>query len=125
MLTVAISVDSPTDYGPDAVHIIAAACEEVMGAPRCPVASELEPGMVAAWYAGVHPTDRRLTTVRIEFRDRTADGVLIEERLLTFSERDPQRSRLESVGSVIAALAAAREGAPLPTRPRTTRGMSS
>ena len=112
MLNVAISVDSDTDYGPRAVQVIAAACEEVIGEERCPAASDLAPGTVAAWYAVVHPNDRALSSVRIEFRDRTADGVLIEERSLQFSSQDSQRSRLASVGSVIAALAAAREGAP-------------
>jgi hypothetical protein len=110
MLNVAIAVDSATDYGPQAVHVVAAACQEVIGEQRCPVASELEPGTVAAWYAVVHPNDRGLSSVRIEFRDRTADGVLIEQRSLAFSPRDSLKSRLASVGSVIAALAAAREG---------------
>ena len=113
MLNVAIAVDSDTDYGTQAVQVIASACEEVIGEQRCPVASELAPGTVAAWYAVVHPNDRGLSSVRIEFRDRTADGVLIEERSLTFEPRDSQRSRLASVGSVIAALAAAREGSPI------------
>ena len=111
MLNVAIAVDSATDYGPQAVQVVAAACEEVIGADRCPVASELPPGAVAAWYAVVHPSDRALSSIHIEFRDRTADGVLIEERSLTFAARDSQKSRLISAGSVIAALAAAREGA--------------
>jgi hypothetical protein len=110
MLNVAIAVDSPTDYGPRAAWVVSAACEEVIGEARCPVASDLEPGAVAAWYAVVHPNDRALTSVRIEFRDRTEQGVLIEERSLTFAPRDSQQSRLASVGSVIAALAAAREG---------------
>ncbi len=115
MLNVAIAVDSDTDYGPQAVQVIAAACEEVIGEQRCPVASELEPGTVAAWYAVVHPNDSALSSVRIEFRDRTVDGVLIEQRSISFSPRDSAKGRLASVGSVIAALAAAREGAP-PTR---------
>ena len=110
MLNVAIAVDSATDYGPRAVEVVAAACEEVIGAQRCPVAGELQAGAVAAWYAVVHPSDRGLGSVRIEFRDRTADGVLIEVRSLTFSAHDQLESRLMSVGSVIAALAAAREG---------------
>jgi len=113
MLSVAITVDPPTDYGPDAAHVISSACEEVIG-DHCPLASELGPGMVIAWYAVVHPNDSALTSVIIEFRDRSADGVLIERRMLTFSARTSQRSRLASIGSVIAALAAAREGAPNP-----------
>jgi hypothetical protein len=117
MLNVAIAVDSATDYGPQAVQVVAAACEEVIGAQRCPVADDLPPGAVAAWYAVVHPNDRALSSVRVEFRDRTADGVLIEERSLTFSAHDTQRSRLISVGSVIAALAAAREGVVLRDKP--------
>ena len=74
MLNVAIAVDSSTDYGPHAVHVIVAACEEVIGDQRCPAASELGPGMVTAWYAIVHPNDPALGSVRIEFRDRTVDG---------------------------------------------------
>jgi hypothetical protein len=110
MLNVAIAIDAPIDYGPDAVRVVASACEEVIGENRCPVASKLPPGAVAAWFAVVHPSDRFLSNVRIEFRDRTADGVLIEERFLTFAASNSQESRLASVGSVIAALAAAREG---------------
>jgi hypothetical protein len=110
MLNVAIAVDTATDFGPEAVRVVAAACEEVIGAQRCPVAGDLEPGTVAAWYAVVHPSDSGLSSIRIEFRDRTADGVLIEERSLSFSAADSEMSRLTSAGSVIAALAAAREG---------------
>jgi hypothetical protein len=124
MLNVAISVDSAVDYGPRAATVIAAACEEVIGKRRCPVASELPPGAVAAWYAVVHPRDGALTRVHIEFRDRTADGVLIEQRDLTFSPGDSQDSRLASVGSVIAALAAAREGPVVPA-PETTLSASA
>lgn len=119
MLNVAIAVDSPTDYGPQAVQVIVAACEEVIGEQRCPAASELAPGMVTAWYAVVHPNDPGLGSVRIEFRDRTADGTLIDERSMTFARGANQQSRLTSIGSVIAALAAAREGGPIPPRPRT------
>src|SRR5215470_17510477 len=118
MLNVAIAVDSPTDYGPRAVQVIVAACEEVIGEQRCPAASELAPGMVTAWYAVVHPNDPALGSVRIEFRDRTANGTLIDERAMTFGRGASQQSRLESIGSVIAALAAAREGGPIPWRPR-------
>ena len=110
MLNVAIAVDSLTDYGLGADRVVSAACEEVIGAKRCPVARDLPPGTVAAWYAIVRPTDAGMSGVRIEFRDRTADGVLIEERALTFGPRDSQTSRLASAGSVIAALVAAREG---------------
>jgi hypothetical protein len=118
MLNVAIAVDSATDYGPQAVHVIVAACEDVIGEQRCPAASELRPGMVTAWYAVVHPNDPALSGVRIEFRDRTADGTLIDERSLTFPRGASQKTRLASIGSVIAALVAAREGGPIPPRPR-------
>jgi hypothetical protein len=117
MLNVAIAVDNATDYGPQAVQVIAAACEEVIGEHRCPVASDLPPGAVMAWYAVVHPDDRGLSSVRIDFRDRSPDGVLIEQRILTFSTQDSLRSRLISVGSVVAALAAAREGSLARTLP--------
>jgi len=118
MLNVAIAVDSGNDYGPDAVHLIVAACEEVIGQDRCPAARDLGPGMVTAWYAVVHPNDPALGSVRIEFRDRTSDGTLIEERSLTFPGGASREARLVSIGSVIAALAAAREGGPHPSRPR-------
>jgi hypothetical protein len=110
MLNVAIAVDSATDYGPQADRVVSAACEEVIGEKRCPIGRDLPPGTVAAWYAIVHPNDAGLSSLRIEFRDRTADGVLIEERALTFTVRDSLESRLASAGSVIAALVAAREG---------------
>jgi hypothetical protein len=117
MLNVAIAVDSATDYGPQAVQVIAAACEEVIGEHRCPVASDIPPGAVTAWVAVVHPDDRGLSSVRIDFRDRSADGVLIEQRILTFSTRDSLKNRLISVGSVVAALAGAREGSLARTLP--------
>lgn len=117
MLNVAIAVDSPTDYGPRAAEVVAEACEEVIGEHRCPVAADLAPGTVAAWYAVVHAT-RKATSLRIEFRDRSADGVLIEERVLQFSARDSKHNRLVSAGSVIAAMAAAREGSPTRAAPR-------
>jgi hypothetical protein len=110
MLNVAIAVDSATDYGPQAAQVIAAACEEVIGEHRCPVATDVPPGAVTAWVAVVHPDDRGLSSVRIDFRDRSAAGVLIEQRILTFSTQDSLKSRLISVGSVVAALAGAREG---------------
>jgi len=43
---------------------------------------------------------------------------LIEERSLTFPGRASREARLSTIGSVIAALAAAREGGPIPPRPR-------
>lgn len=119
MLNVAIAVDSAVDYGPEAVRVVASACQEVIGDHRCPVASDLEPGTVTAWYALVHPNDRQLSSVRIDFRDRSVDGVLIEQRTLAFSAPDSPQSRLASVGSVIAALAAAREG---PLTPPAQKG---
>ena len=39
MLNVAIAVDSVTDYGPRAALVVAAACEEVIGEHRCPLAT--------------------------------------------------------------------------------------
>ncbi len=110
MLNVAIAVDSAIDHGPQAERVVSAACEEVIGQGRCPLARALRPGTVAAWYAVVRPSDGAISSLRIEFRDRTADGVLIEERVLTFSGSDGEDSRLASAGSVIAALVAAREG---------------
>src|SRR5277367_5016070 len=109
MLNVAIAVDSATGFGPQADRVVAAACEEVIGDRRCSAARDLAPGTVAAWYAVVHPGDRSPSSIRIEFRDRTADGVLIEQRSLVFSSGDSAESRLASAGSVIAAMAAARE----------------
>jgi hypothetical protein len=112
MLNVAIAVDAAAGYPPRADAIVSAACEEVIGAHRCPVARDLGPGDVVAWYALVRPGDGGPASVHLEFRDRSAGGVLIEERSLTFSPHDPAETRLSSVGSVIAALVAAREGAP-------------
>jgi hypothetical protein len=119
MLNVAIAIDAPTDFGPGAAAIVAGACEEVIGPGRCPVAADLPPGGVAAWFALVHPNDDALSGVRIEFRDRTADGVLIEQRALAFNGQEDLKARLVSIGSVIAALAAAREGSLVrpPSRP--------
>jgi hypothetical protein len=118
MLNVAIAIDAPTDFGPGAAAIVASACEEVIGPGRCPVAADLPRGAVAAWFALVHPDDPALSSVRIEFRDRTAEGVLIEQRVLAFTGREDLKARLVSIGSVIAALTAAREGSLVPLPPR-------
>jgi hypothetical protein len=118
MLNVAIAIDAPTDFGSGAAAIVAGACEEVIGPGRCPVAADLPRGAVAAWFAVVHPDDGALSSVRIEFRDRTAEGVLIEQRTLAFTRGEELRARLVSVGIVIAALAAAREGSIAPLSPR-------
>jgi len=126
MLNVAIAIDTRTDFGPGAAAIVANACEEVIGQGRCPVAEDLPRGAVAAWFALVHPNDGALSSVRIDFRDRAPDGVLIEQRVLAFTGREDLKARLVSIGSVIAALAAAREGSlvrpppssrPLPSPP--------
>jgi hypothetical protein len=118
MLNVAIAIDAPTDFGPGAAAIVAGACEEVIGPGRCPVAADLPRGAVAAWFALVHPDNAALSGVRIEFRDRTAEGVLIEQRTLAFTGGEDLRSRLVSIGTLIAALAAAREGSVAPLSPR-------
>jgi hypothetical protein len=117
VLNVAIAIDAPTDLGLDATAVVAAACEEVIGPGRCPIAAELPRGAVAAWFALVHPDDSALSSVQIDFRDRSADGVLIERRTLAFTGNEDRRTRLVSIGSVIAALAAAREGSLVPLAP--------
>jgi hypothetical protein len=117
VLNVAIAIDAPTDLGPDAAAVVAAACEEVIGAGRCPIAADLPRGAVAAWFALVHSDDGALSTVQIDFRDRSEGGVLIERRTLAFTGNEDRRTRLVSIGSVIAALAAAREGSLVPLPP--------
>ncbi len=118
MLSVAIAIDVPGETG-IAAPIVSASCEAAVGAGRCPIARNLEPSSVVAWYAVVRSDDPTGTRMKVELRDRSAFGVLVETRELAFGEHDKSESRWASVGAVIAALVAARdstEHAP-PARP--------
>lgn len=110
MLNVAIAVESPASSNAQSESLVSAACEAILGLGRCPVAAELEPGEVVAWFALVRPVDRELSRARVQFRDRAADGVLIEEREVRFSSEQGLPQRLQSLGAVVAAMAQARQG---------------
>jgi hypothetical protein len=115
MLSVAIATDIPAETG-RAAPIVARSCEAVVGAGRCPLAQELAPSRVVAWYAVVRADDADGSRLRIEFRDRLATGALVETRDLVFSDRDTSDSRWASAGAVIAAFVVARDtpdGAPI------------
>lgn len=112
MLSVAIAVEPPAESA--AVRAITQSCEEAIGEARCPAAADLGPATVVSWYALVRVGDPNAPELKIEFHDRTADGTLIETRQLAFSERDNPKSRWASVGAVIAAFVAARDGAGAP-----------
>jgi hypothetical protein len=114
MLNVAVAIDFPLESAQIAVQTVSRSCEEALGDGRCPSALELKPSAVVTWYAVIHSDDADLAKLRVELRDRSADGVLIETRNLTFSERDSIRSRWASAGAVIAALVAARDGTQSP-----------
>jgi hypothetical protein len=118
MLSVAIAIDVPGETG-IAAPIVSASCEAAVGAGRCPIARNLEPSSIVAWYAVVRSDDPTGTRMKVELHDRSAFGVLVETRELAFGEHDKSESRWASVGAVIAALVAARdstEHAP-PARP--------
>ncbi len=117
MLSVAIAIEPPAEVA--AVRAVTQSCEEAIGEGRCPSAAELLPATVVAWYALIRTEDANLPELTIEFHDRSASGALIETRVMAFSERDNPKSRWASVGAVIAAFVAARDGAGTPTpRPR-------
>jgi hypothetical protein len=119
MLSVAIAVDVPGEMG-TAAPIVSASCEAAVGAGRCPIASKLGPASVVTWYAVVRSDEPAATHLRVELRDRSATGVLIEARELAFADYDESTSRWASIGAVIAALVAARDSteraAPPPPR---------
>jgi len=110
MLSVAVAIDFPTESAQASVQTVSRSCEEALGDGRCPVAGELKPATIVTWYAVIHSDEPDLSKLRVEFRDRSADGVLIEARTLTFSEHDNVKSRWASAGAVIAAFVAARDG---------------
>jgi hypothetical protein len=115
MLSVAIALEPPIE--PDRVHVVAQSCDASLGKGRCRIADELAPGTVVAWYALVRATDGRLA---IEFHDRSATGTVIETRELALPEPVRDEQRWASVGAVIAAFVAARDGgseAPPPPPP--------
>src|SRR4051794_15358886 len=99
MLIVAIAVDTPADSAV-AAPLVSRSCEAVVGVGRCPVARDLKPSSVVAWYAIVRSDDPSGIRLRIELRDRSPTGVLIETRDLVFSEHDKPESRWVSVGAV-------------------------
>jgi len=109
MLSVAIALEPPTESA--VVRAITQSCEEAIGAGRCPDAAQLAPAAVVSWYALIRTEDPTAPELKIEFRDRSASGALIETRTLSFSERDNPKSRWASVGAVIAAFVAARDSA--------------
>jgi hypothetical protein len=92
-------------------------CDGALGAGRCQLVGER--GAIGDFYAIVHFEGEALEVVRVEFRRRSPDGVLLEVRELHFTEQDTARARSTSVGVVIAALAAAHERrtAPRPAPP--------
>jgi hypothetical protein len=120
MLSVAIVVDLPGETG-IAAPIVSKSCEAAVGEGRCPIARSLEPSRVVAWYAIVRADDASGTHMKVELRDRSVTGVLIETRDLIFAEHDKTESRWASVGAVIAALVAARDSTerPPPRAPET------
>jgi hypothetical protein len=116
VLSVAIALEPPIE--PARVHLIAESCEASLGKGRCRVADELRPGSVVAWYALVQ-SDEGSNQLRIEFRDRSANGTVIEARELALPPPTGDEQRWASVGAVIAAFVAARDpgGEAAPPRP--------
>jgi len=107
MLSVAIALEPPIE--PAQGQVVAQSCEASLGKGRCRAASELSPGSVVAWYALVR-SDEASSGLAIEFYDRNSSGTLIERRELSFPEQASGQQRWASVGAVIAAFVAAREG---------------
>lgn len=107
MLSVAIAVDPPAEIS--AAEQVTRSCEQAIGEGRCRVGSELGPSQVVTWYAVIWAQSTNASELRIDFHDRSRDGVLIESRVLSFSERDAATSRWASAGTVIAAFVAARD----------------
>ncbi len=112
MLSVAIALEPPAEVA--AVRVVTQSCEEAIGAGRCPAAEDLAPATVVSWYALIRAADPGAPELTIEFHDRNASGTLIETRVMAFSERANPKSRWASVGAVIAAFVAARDGAGTP-----------
>jgi hypothetical protein len=114
VLSVAIALEPPIE--PARAVVVADSCEASLGKGRCRVADELRPGGVVAWYALVQ-SDEGSNQLRIEFRDRSANGTVIETRELALPQAGDEQ-RWASVGAVIAAFVAARDPGGEAERPR-------
>jgi hypothetical protein len=112
MLSVAIAIEPPAESAP-AVDLAVQSCERSIGSGRCRSAEGATTATVVAWYA-VIAVDPETSALTIRFHDRNPQGILIETRALSFSERDNPESRWASAGAVIAAFVAARDSG---TRP--------
>src|SRR5688500_3860840 len=98
MLSVAIALEPPSESA--GARAMTQSCEEAIGEGRCHDATELRPATVVAWYALVRVGGAGATELKIAFHDRSPNGVLIESRALSFSERDTPESRWASAGAV-------------------------
>lgn len=112
MLSVAIAIEPPAESAP-AVDLAVQSCERSIGSGRCRSAEGATTATVVAWYA-VIAVDPETSALTIRFHDRNPQGILIETRALSFSERDNPESRWASAGAVIAAFVAARDSGAQP-----------
>lgn len=121
MLT-AVAIDVPTDLAPAAADAATRSCENAIGSGRCLLANQVDRRVGTSWYARVRPDELEPTTLRIEFKARSASGALFAQRTLAFSERDGPESRWASAGLVIAGLVAAEDATQLPATEANDKG---
>src|SRR5258708_24345335 len=102
-----VAIDVPADVSPAVTQGAVAGCRNALGSGRCvdPGAAYGEPD----WYATVRSDGDEPGRLRIEFRKRAPSGELVAERVLSFSDRDPDASRWVSAGLVVAGLVAAED----------------
>ena len=86
-----VAIDVPAELSPAVTQGAVAGCRNALGSGRC-----VDPGAtygVPDWYATVRSDGEQPGRLRIEFRKRAPSGELVAERVLSFSDRDPDASR--------------------------------
>jgi len=109
-----VAIDVPADLSPVVTRGAVTGCRNALGSERC-IASEAEHAVNPDWYAIIRSDAVEQGRLRIEFRKSASSGELVAQRILSFSERDPENSRWVSAGLVVAALVAAEDAAEKPS----------
>jgi hypothetical protein len=109
MLTIGVFVDAAPPIAAYSEPAVTESCEAVVGRARCPATRSLPEPQITTWVVVIRPHDEQWSRVSLGFHDRTAQGVLLEQRELGFSARDALEDRWVSTGAVVAAFVAARD----------------
>src|SRR5262245_27870270 len=109
-----VAIDVPADLPPVVAQAAVTECRNALGSERC-IASQAKHTIIPDWYAIIRSDAVKQGRLRIEFRRSAPSGELVAQRILSFSERDPERSRWVSAELVVAALLAAEDATTKPS----------